>query len=231
MTGTVFSADVVNCPLKDMFASEIYALASQVAIICSDTEQEVMGKIAAKEIASECLKRGLKNAVVLTNGKPSGLDKAKLEYSDIAGDFCLNQKGFKKELQLRIDRLLAENSKLKEKEKIALRNNKADQALAARKKESDAFWESPEGKAEMAKRKMLADKSIAMYLEKKSSQPANPQDKMSILKSQLRKCGVNSETLTVTSIDQQCKRSLAQDKYEDAIAYCSINFSSCFNEI
>ncbi len=226
-----FSADTANCPLKDMFAADIYALASQVAIICSDSESEVFGKIAAKDIALECHKKGLSKGVVFSNGKPMSMDKTKLEFSDVAGDFCSNNKGYKKELQTRIDLLESENNKLKQRERIALRNIKADQAMMTRKKEDEAYWESPAGKIEMAKRKVSTDKVIAMYLENKNRKPAVVQDKMSILKSQLRKCGVNSETAVLTSIDQQCKRSLAQDKYEDAVSFCSINYSSCFSDL
>ena len=216
-------ADTAQCPLKNAFAEKIYLLAQQVQAVCSENPESVLAKIAAKQLADECLKNNSSfNFVIRENGKIVGIDERKLMISDIAtGDICSSRIDYRAALKEKITLLTKENTDLLNIERKIERNLRADEAMAQRRIENDTYWASPAGKIELLKRIEIFNAAMRVRINDK----AKPITPIGAVKQKLRDCGITSETRAVTSIEQNCKRSLIEENIENSVLYCNMAYN------
>lgn len=208
-------ADVSQCPLKSIFAKEIYDLAMQVQAICSDEEANVYKKIALREIALECQKSNLTKGIIYdSNQSPISIDFRRLEFGDTVGNYCQSNSGLKIEISKRVEQLSSKNALLKSREKRSEKELKPTERQLA----EEAFWKSPEGREVLRKRNESAPET--RYRGDNSRVPSSPVENIQDLRLKLKQCGITPSTEARTSIAQGCKKSLSQNNFEEAKFLC-----------
>ena len=94
--------------------------------------------------------------------------------------------------------------------------------MAERRNQTEIYWNSPEGKAELARRSANINAAIKAEINNRREVKLNPLD---VLKSKLRSCGITPEVSAPTSVEQACKKSLAEDDYDRIVFTCTMAFS------
>lgn len=226
-----FSADVTQCPLKNMFAKEIYDLAMQAQAICTDAEEEVYKKIALRDMALECKKLNINDAIQYDkNNNPISMNFRKLEIGDRGGSYCEKFISYKNELARRISDLTAKNNALVSKDKRKKQNMERDQAAiqrnAKRQAEYDAYVNSPAHQEEFRRSQIaLQSQDQRTTVTQSASEAA-----MKAIKDKLHGCGINPKTSATTSISQMCKKSLENSDVDNSKFYCMEAFGCNLND-